>query len=125
MYDINRAAVIGAGTMGGGITMNFLNAGMPVTLVEQSQEALDRGVSVIRRNYENTAKKGRITQDQVEQAMALIDPTTEIESLSAVDLVIEAVQAGNSGAARGRSRRSAGDADSGRGRGIRRTRLRH
>ena len=88
---LKRVGVIGAGTMGGGITMNFLNAGIPVTLVEQTQEALDRGLGVIRNNYENTAKKGRISDAQVEQAMGLINPTTEMESLGDADLIIEAV----------------------------------
>jgi 3-hydroxyacyl-CoA dehydrogenase len=88
---IRTVGVIGAGTMGGGIAMNFLNAGLPVTLVETSQEALDRGIGVIRRNYENTAKKGRITQEQVEQRMALITPALGLEALAQVDLVIEAV----------------------------------
>ncbi len=88
---LSRVGVIGAGTMGGGIAMNFLNAGIPVTLVEQTQEALDRGLGVIRKNYENTAKKGRITDAQVEGAMGLVNPTTEIESLGDADLIIEAV----------------------------------
>jgi 3-hydroxyacyl-CoA dehydrogenase len=88
---VKTVGVIGAGTMGGGITMNFLNVGIPVTLVEMTQEALDRGVGVIRKNYENTAKKGRMTQDQVEQRMALITPALGLEALSEVDLVIEAV----------------------------------
>jgi 3-hydroxyacyl-CoA dehydrogenase len=88
---IRTVGVIGAGTMGGGIAMNFLNAGLPVTLVETSQEALDRGIGVIRRNYENTARKGRITQEQVEQRMALITPALGLEALAQVDLVIEAV----------------------------------
>ena len=89
--DIKTVGVIGAGTMGGGITMNFLNAGMPVTLVEQTQEALDRGLGVIRRNYENTAKKGRMTAEQVEQCISLITSTTELENLGEADLIIEAV----------------------------------
>ena len=88
---IKTVGVIGAGTMGGGITMNFLNAGIPVTLVEMSQEALDRGIGVIRRNYENTAKKGKMTAAQVEERMALITPATALEALATVDLVIEAV----------------------------------
>jgi 3-hydroxyacyl-CoA dehydrogenase len=67
--------VIGAGTMGGGITMNFLNAGIPVVLLEMKQEALDKGLATIRRNYENTAKKGKLKTEQVEQRMALITPT--------------------------------------------------
>lgn len=88
---IAKVGVIGAGTMGGGITMNFLDAGMPVTLVEMNQEALDRGIGVIRRNYENSARKGRLTQEQVEQRMALIHPALGLEALGDVDLVIEAV----------------------------------
>lgn len=88
---IAKVGVIGAGTMGGGITMNFLNAGIPVTLVEMNQEALDRGIGMIRRNYENTAKKGRMTAEQVEQRMALINPALGLDALSDVDLVIEAV----------------------------------
>ena len=89
--DIKRVGVIGAGTMGGGITMNFLNAGIPVTLVEQTQEALDRGVGVIRKNYENTARKGRMTMDAVDAAMNLINPTTKLDALGDADLIIEAV----------------------------------
>jgi len=89
--DINTIGVIGAGTMGGGIAMNFLSAGLPVTLVEQTQEALDRGLGVIRRNYETSAKRGRITSDEVERCMSLITPTISYEDLSDVDLIIEAV----------------------------------
>ncbi len=88
---IRSVGVIGAGTMGGGIAMNFLNIGLPVTLVEQQQEALDRGVATIRRNYENTAAKGRMTQEEVERRMALLKPTLSFEDLSEPDLVIEAV----------------------------------
>lgn len=88
---VGSVGVIGAGTMGGGITMNFLNVGMPVTLVEMSQEALDRGIGVIRRNYENSAKKGRMTQAQVEERMALISPALGLDALSDMDLIIEAV----------------------------------
>lgn len=88
---VASVGVIGAGTMGGGITMNFLNAGIPVTLVEMSQEALDRGLGMIRRNYENSAKKGRMTMDAVEQRMALVTPVIGLEHLAQVDLVIEAV----------------------------------
>lgn len=89
--EINQVAVIGAGTMGGGIAMNFANAGIPVRLLEVKEEALERGVAVIRKNYENTAKKGRITDEQVEQRMALIQPTLSYDDLGDVDLVIEAV----------------------------------
>ncbi|HYY84385.1 MAG TPA: 3-hydroxyacyl-CoA dehydrogenase NAD-binding domain-containing protein [Beijerinckiaceae bacterium] len=88
---IKRVGVIGAGTMGGGISMNFLNAGIPVTIVETKQDALDRGLGVIRRNYENTAKKGRLTSQDVETRMGLIGGTLELEQLADCDLVIEAV----------------------------------
>ena len=88
---IESVGVIGAGTMGGGIAMNFLNIGLPVTLVEQTQEALDRGISVIRRNYERSAKRGRITSAQVEERMGLISPTVDYAGLSGADLIIEAV----------------------------------
>jgi 3-hydroxyacyl-CoA dehydrogenase len=89
--EIKGAAVIGAGTMGAGIAMNFLNAGMPVTLVETNEEALARGLGVIRRKYENAAKRGRISAGQVEQRMALIAPTTELDAVSDADLVVETV----------------------------------
>ena len=85
------AGVIGAGTMGGGIAMNFLNAGIPVTIVETRQEALDRGIGVIRRNYEASAAKGRMTQQEVERRMALLTPSLELDDLSDADLIIEAV----------------------------------
>ncbi|HEY6870805.1 MAG TPA: enoyl-CoA hydratase-related protein, partial [Novosphingobium sp.] len=88
---VGHVGVIGAGTMGGGITMNFLNAGIPVTLVEMNQAALDRGLGVIRRNYENSASKGRMTLDDVERRMALITPALGLGALGTVDLVIEAV----------------------------------
>ena len=89
--DVKSAAIIGAGTMGGGIAMNFANAGIPVKILEVKEDALERGIAVIRKNYENTAKKGRITQEQVEQRMALIQPTLSYDDLRDVDLVIEAV----------------------------------
>ncbi len=88
---VAKVGVIGAGTMGGGISMNFLNAGIPVTIVETKQEALDRGIATIRKNYENTAKKGRLTQDDVEKRMALLTGTLSLEDLADSDLVIEAV----------------------------------
>ena len=91
VVPIASVGVIGAGTMGGGIAMNFLNAGVPVTLVETDQATLGRGLAVIRKNYENTAKKGRMTPAQVEQRMALVTPTINLEALADVDLVIEAV----------------------------------
>lgn len=89
--DVKRVGVIGAGTMGGGISMNFLSAGIPVTIVEMAQEALDRGTGVMRKNYEATAAKGRMTADQVGQAMGLLKPTLELEQLADCDLIIEAV----------------------------------
>jgi 3-hydroxyacyl-CoA dehydrogenase len=89
--DIRKVGVIGAGTMGGGISMNFLTAGIPVTIVEMSQEALDRGTGVMRKNYEASAAKGRYTSEQVEKAMGLLSPTLEFEALGDCDLIIEAV----------------------------------
>ena len=89
--EIATVGIIGAGTMGGGIAMNFANAGLPVTLVEAAPEALDRGLAVVRRNYENSARKGRITPEQVEERMALIRPSLSYDDLADVDLVIEAV----------------------------------
>jgi 3-hydroxyacyl-CoA dehydrogenase len=89
--EIKSVAIIGAGTMGGGIAMNFLNVGIPVTLLEMKQDALDRGVGLIRKNYENTASKGKLTLQQVEQRMGLLKPTLSYEDLRDADLVIEAV----------------------------------
>ena len=91
LLDINRVGVIGAGTMGGGIAMNFANAGIPVTLIEQSQERLDKGIGIIRKNYENTAAKGRITLDDVEKRMQFIKGNISIDALTEEDLIIEAV----------------------------------
>jgi 3-hydroxyacyl-CoA dehydrogenase len=91
IVDVKHVGIIGAGTMGGGIAMNFANVGIPVTLVETAQAALDRGLSVIRRNYENSAKKGRFTPEEVEKRMALITGTLEMDKLADCDLVIEAV----------------------------------
>ena len=88
---IASAAVLGAGTMGGGITMNFLNAGIPVTIVEMNQEALDRGIAIVRGNYEASAKKGRMTQADVEARMALLTPSTDYQDIAEADMVIEAV----------------------------------
>ncbi len=88
---INRVGVIGAGTMGGGISMNFLSAGIPVTIVEMKQEALDKGTGIIRKNYEATAAKGRMKPEQVEAAMAALKPTLALEDLADCDLIIEAV----------------------------------
>ncbi len=91
ILPIRKVGILGAGTMGGGIAMNFLNAGYPVTIVEREKTALDRGVSVVRKNYENTAKRGRITPEQVEAAMALLTPTLDYNDLADCDIVIEAV----------------------------------
>jgi 3-hydroxyacyl-CoA dehydrogenase len=89
--EVKSVGIIGAGTMGGGIAMNFVNVGIPVTLLEMSQEALDRGVGVIRKNYENTASKGRLSMEQVEQRMGLLKPTLSYGDLGDADLIIEAV----------------------------------
>jgi 3-hydroxyacyl-CoA dehydrogenase len=89
--EIKTVGIMGAGTMGGGIAMNFLNAGIPVTLVEMKQEALDRGLATIRSNYERTAKRGGMSADDVEKRMGLITPTLSMDDLATVDLVIEAV----------------------------------
>ena len=89
--DVQKVGIIGAGTMGGGIAMNFANIGLPVTLVETSQEALDRGLGVMRSNYERTASRGRISAEDVETRMGLVSGTLAMEDLGDVDLVIEAV----------------------------------
>ena len=88
---VNKVAVIGAGTMGGGISMNFLNAGVPVTILEMKQEALDRGIGVMRKNYESQVKRGKLKQDKYDQRMALLTPTLKYEDIADADLVIEAV----------------------------------
>ncbi len=87
----DKVGILGAGTMGGGIAMNFLNKGVAVTLVETKQEALERGIATIRKNYDNTAKKGRLTQADVDRRMALLAGSLAIESLATSDLIIEAV----------------------------------
>ncbi|MCP3733394.1 3-hydroxyacyl-CoA dehydrogenase NAD-binding domain-containing protein [Sphingomonas sp. RP10(2022)] len=91
LRPIKRVGVIGAGTMGGGISMNFLSAGIPVTIVEMQQEALDRGSATIRKNYEATAAKGRMKPEQVEAAMGALTPTLDFDALAECDLIIEAV----------------------------------
>lgn len=88
---IESVAVIGAGTMGGGIAMNFLNAGIPVVLLEMKQEALDRGVATIRKNYESSMKKGKLTAEALEKRMALLTPSLSYDDIANTDLVIEAV----------------------------------
>src|SRR3546814_14381842 len=77
--------------MGGGISMNFLSPGIPVTIVEMAQDALDRGVATMRKNYEATAAKGRLTAEQVQKAMGLLTPTLDFDALGECDLIIEAV----------------------------------
>ena len=91
VVPVKKVGMVGAGTMGGGIAMNFANVGIPVTLVETKAEALERGLAVVRRNYENTAKRGRLTNEQVEERMGLLTGSLELESLADCDLVIEAV----------------------------------
>jgi len=88
---IKSAAVIGAGTMGGGIAMNFLNAGIPVVMLETKQEALDKGIATIRKNYDNTMKKGKLTQEKFDQRMALLSGTLAYEEIGQADIVVEAV----------------------------------
>ena len=91
LREIKRVGVIGAGTMGGGISMNFLSAGIPVTIVEMQAEALERGAGTIRKNYEATAAKGRMKPEQVEAAMGALTPTLNFDDLAECDLIIEAV----------------------------------
>ncbi|MFT4194285.1 3-hydroxyacyl-CoA dehydrogenase NAD-binding domain-containing protein, partial [Ottowia sp.] len=88
---VNKVGIIGAGTMGGGIAMNFLDAGIPVTILETKQDALDRGLATVRKNYEGQVKKGKLKQDKYEQRMALLKPTLNYDDLKDADLVIEAV----------------------------------
>ncbi len=89
--DVKRVGVIGAGTMGGGISMNFLNAGIPVRILEMKQEALDRGVATLQKNYEAQVKKGKLKQDKYDQRMALLSTTLSYDDLNDCDLIIEAV----------------------------------
>jgi len=90
-YSINTAAVIGCGTMGGGIAMNFANVGIPVVVVENSQESLDKGIKLIEKNYFNTVSKGRMSEDDLKKRMSLIKGATSLDSISNADIVIEAV----------------------------------
>lgn len=89
--DVKKLAIIGAGTMGGGIAMSFLNAGMPVVMLEMKQEALDRGIATIRKNYEAQVKKGKLTQEKLDARMALLSTTLNYGDLKDADMVIEAV----------------------------------
>jgi 3-hydroxyacyl-CoA dehydrogenase len=91
MRPIKSAAVIGAGTMGGGIAMNFANAGIPVIILEMKQEALDKGLATIRKNYENTMKKGKLTQEKFDQRVGAITGTLSYEAIGQADIVVEAV----------------------------------
>jgi 3-hydroxyacyl-CoA dehydrogenase len=91
LVEIKRAAVVGGGTMGGGITMNYANAGIPVLFKEVSQEALDKGLSIIKKNYAATVAKGRLTQKQMDERMALIEPTLTYDKFKEADIVTEAV----------------------------------
>ncbi|MBV9331990.1 MAG: enoyl-CoA hydratase/isomerase family protein [Alphaproteobacteria bacterium] len=91
LIPIKKVGIIGAGTMGGGIAMNFLNAGIPVTIVEVKADALERGLGVVRRNYENSAKRGRFSMEDVEKRMGILKGSLTLEDLADCDLVIEAV----------------------------------
>src|SRR6201999_3877271 len=90
-YDLKRAALIGAGTMGGGISMNYANAGIPVIIKETAQDALDRGIGSIRKNYENSVKKGRFSQAVMDQRKALITPQLTYDGFEQADIIVEAV----------------------------------
>jgi 3-hydroxyacyl-CoA dehydrogenase len=89
--DVSQVAIIGAGTMGGGIAMNFLNAGIPVKMLEMKQEALDRGIATIRKNYEAQVAKGKLKSDVYDKRMALLTTTLSYDDIAQADLVIEAV----------------------------------
>jgi 3-hydroxyacyl-CoA dehydrogenase len=91
VIPVKKVGVIGAGTMGGGISMNFANAGIPVTIVEVKQDALDRGLKVVRGNYERSARGGRFTMDDVEKRMGLLTGSLNLDDLKDCDLIIEAV----------------------------------
>jgi len=91
VFEIKKAAIIGAGTMGGGIAMNYANAGIPVIVREVTQEALDRGMATIRKNYENSVKKGRFTREVMDQRMALIKPQLGYDGFEEADIITEAV----------------------------------
>jgi 3-hydroxyacyl-CoA dehydrogenase len=91
LRDVKKLAVIGAGTMGGGIAMNFLNAGIPVVMLEMKQEALDKGLGIIRNNYEAQVKKGKLKQEKLDERMALLSTTLKYDDLKDADMVIEAV----------------------------------
>ena len=89
--EIKTAAMIGAGTMGGGISMSFVNAGIPVTIIETEQAALDRGLATIKKNYAGSVSRGRLTQADMDKRMALLTPSLKLEDTKDADIVIEAV----------------------------------
>jgi 3-hydroxyacyl-CoA dehydrogenase len=89
--ELKKAAVIGAGTMGGGIAMNFANAGIPVTLIDMNQAAVDKGLSTIKKNYAATVSKGRLKQADMDKRLGLINETTKLEDAKEADIIIEAV----------------------------------
>jgi len=91
VLPVKSVGIVGAGTMGGGIAMNFLNAGIPVLLKEIDQDALDRGLNTIRRNYANSVRKGRMSQDWVDQRLSLLTPTLSYDGFNNVDMAVEAV----------------------------------
>ena len=91
VHEIKKAAVLGAGTMGGGIAMNFANAGIPVKVLEVSQDALDKGLGVVRKNYAATVSKGRLSQEEMDERLALLKGVTSFDELKDADIVIEAV----------------------------------
>src|SRR5712692_2889489 len=88
---VKQAAVVGAGTMGGGIAMSFANAGIPVTLIDTTQEALERGLTTIRKNYLNTVSRGRLKQEEMDKRMSLITPRTGLDAVNHADIIVEAV----------------------------------
>jgi len=91
VLEIRKAAIVGAGTMGGGIAMSYANSGIPVLLKEVDDAALQRGLATIRKNYESSVAKGRMSQQAYERTMALITPTTSYDGFDTVDIVVEAV----------------------------------
>ncbi|MDE2640812.1 MAG: 3-hydroxyacyl-CoA dehydrogenase NAD-binding domain-containing protein, partial [Chloroflexota bacterium] len=91
LREVKTVGILGAGTMGGGIAMNFLNAGVPVKIVERDRESLERGIAVVRKNYQRSARRGRFTMEQVEERMSLLDAGTDKSVFADVDMVIEAV----------------------------------
>ncbi len=89
--EIKRAAVIGAGTMGGGISMNFANVGIPVTIIENNEDALKRGMATIERNYQTSVQRGSLKPEDMQKRLSLFTPTTDLNALKDADIVIEAV----------------------------------